>query len=590
MFDSGKIIDEYLSGGDITKDNANIGKSVNALYNHISEAGATDWWFTHHYNADIQKAHNDGFFHIHNLGYISTYCVGWNIEDLLLMGLKGSKGMQTSAPPKHFGSAMAQMAEFNFALQNEAAGAMAFSNIDTYLAPLIRLDHLELDEVIQILQEYKFRMNMDIRRGGQSVFSNVTLDRIIPKHLEDEPIIVGGKHTDDSFGSFQDEMDLFNEAWWKVSIRGDAEGRTQAFPIETLNVTEDFAWDDELMWKAIAKRGTPYFANFINSDMKPEDARSMCCRLRIDNRILLKKGGGLFGSSPLTGSIGVVTLNLPLIGYMAKDETVFFELLDHFMDLAMESLVIKRDVIEALTVGGFYPRSKIYLKAVHDRFGKYWANHFNTIGIVGMNEALINMFGHDISGEEGQKFSIKTLNHMRDRAIMYQEKYDTQVNIEATPAETAAWKLAEKAVKMFPDLVTSGTPEGRYFTNSTQLPVGLNEPLGFFLEHQSPIQKLYTGGTVFHVWNGENQSHWEGVSNLMRNICKETELSYTTYTPTTSLCPVHGHMAGEYWACPTCGAETEVWSRITGYFSEVGRWNRGKRQEFKDRTHFTVPK
>jgi len=588
MTDTGRIIDEYLAGGDITKDNANIGKSINAMYNQISEAGATDWWFSHHYNRDIQKAHTDGFIHIHNLGYVSTYCVGWNIEDLLLKGLKGSKGMQTSGPPKHFGSAMAQMAEFNFALQNEAAGAMAFSNIDTYLAPLIRLDHLKIEDVIQILQEYKFRMNMDIRRGGQSVFSNVTLDRIVPKHLENEPIIVGGKHTDDSFGSFQDELDMFNEAWWKVSIKGDYEGRTQAFPIETLNVTNDFAWDDELMWTAIAKRGTPYFANFINSDMKPEDARSMCCRLRIDNRVLIKKGGGLFGSSPLTGSIGVVTLNLPMIAYTAKDETKFFELVDHYMDVAMDSLRVKRDVIEKLTEEGFYPRSKIYLSAIKERFNKYWANHFNTIGIVGMNEALINMFGVDISGSEGQKFSIQLLNHMRDRAIMYQEKYDTQVNIEATPAETAAWKMAEKAVKMYPDLITAGDEHGRYLTNSTSLPVGLDAPLGYFLNHQAPIQKLYTGGTVFHVWNGESLSHWEGVSKLMKNICKGTELPYTTYTPTTSHCPTHGFISGEHWTCPDCGQETEVWSRITGYFSEVGRWNRGKRSEFKERTHFSV--
>ena len=582
------IINEYLSGGDITKDNANVGKSINALYNQISEAGASNWWFTNHYTPEIRKAHEDGFMYIHNLGYISTYCVGWNIEDLLLKGLKGSKGMQESGPPKHFGSAVAQLAEFMFALQNEAAGAMAFSNIDTYLAPLIRYDKLTLDEVMQIIQEFKFRMNMDIRRGGQSVFSNVTLDRVIPKHLENEPVVMGGKHTDDSFGSFQDELDMFNEAWWKVSIKGDYNGRTQAFPIETLNVTSDFAWDDELMWRAVAKRGSPYFANFINSDMKPEDARSMCCRLRIDNRVLIKKGGGLFGSSPLTGSIGVVTLNLPMIGYVTKDETRFLEMIDQYMDLAMQSLLIKRAVVEKLTEEGYYPRSKIYLGAIKERFGKYWSNHFNTIGILGMNEALINMLGFDISGQEGQKLAIRLLDHMRDRAIGYQEKYDTQVNIEATPAETASFKLAQKALKRFPDMVTAGTKRSEYFTNSTALPVGLDEPLGYFLEHQSPIQKLYTGGTVFHHWNGEATPHWEGVSHLMRSICKETELPYVTYTPTTSLCPTHGYIAGEHWNCPTCGAETEVWSRITGYFSEVGRWNKGKMSEFKERTHFEV--
>lgn len=914
MIDTDNIIDQYINDVEFRKDNANVGTSINALYNQLSEAGSSNWWFTKHYTPDIINAHKNGYIYIHNLGYLSSYCVGWNLEDLLTIGLKGSKGMQRSGPPKHFGSALALIAEYMFALQNEAAGAMAFSNFDTWLAPFIRKDGLKTEDLIQPIQEFRFRMNMDIRRGGQSVFSNITLDRVIPKFMIDEQTIIGGELQDDTFGSYQDEMDMFNDAWWNVAIKGDYEGRTQPFPIETLNVDRDFKWDDELLFKAVAKRGNPYFALFENSDMKPEDARSMCplkgtekvliktknglryseirhiyydydepieiysngkwvkglfnkydnqelikitlenghnisitkthlnliktarnsqivelmgselkegyylpyglneyegsggtyetgyivgafagdgsfdgstttvfslnvnekesvvkniiniseklfgatysiidyqdtelltlrihskamvglckdfvsnkmidkhynpklygmslefrkgvfnghhdtdggnrnriytsslqmveslnmlaatlgtttsiqiddrsdrystipnysvlfyklnrnsygdmwfkednylwmriksieseygntgyclevindepiftvgtsgiithnCRLRIDNRILMKKGGGLFGASPLTGSIGVVTLNLPLIAYTAKNETNFFELIDFYMDIAMNSLLIKRNVIEKLTDYGLYPRSKIYLGKIKERFNEYWANHFNTIGIVGMNEALENMFGHNIVPKAGQDFAIKTLNYLRNRAIEYQEKYNTQVNIEATPAETAAWKLAVKSLTKYPNLITSGTKEAPIFTNSTQLPVGLNKPLGFFLEHQSPIQKLYTGGTVFHVWNGESNSYWEGVSKLIRSISKSTELSYVTYTPTTSLCPAHGLISGEHWTCPTCGGETEVWSRITGYFSEVNRWNAGKRQEFKERTHFSI--
>jgi ribonucleoside-triphosphate reductase len=589
MIDTGQIIDDYLSGGDATKNNSNIGNSINALYVNISEEASKNWWMSRHYTPEIGHAHEDGYFHIHNLGFISTYCVGWNLEDLLLNGFVGAKGMQSSGPAKRFSSAMGQVSNFLFALQNEAAGAQAFSSFDTFMAPLIKYEGLDEKRTKQIIQEFRFSMNNNTRIGGQAPFTNITLDQQVPKHLKDNPVIVGGKHTSDAYGDFQDELDVFNRLWWESVAEGDFQGRTQPFPIETLNVTPEFNWDDEALFKAVAKRGSPYFANYINSDMKPEDGVSMCCRLRLDKRVLLKRGGGLFGAAPLTGSIGVVTLNMPLLAYEAKTETKFLEAVDKYMELAIQSLNIKRKVIEKLTEQGMYPRSKIYLKAVHDRFGQYWANHFNTIGLVGMNEALMNMFGTGIADDTSMDFAVKTLDFMRTKALDFQDQFNIMVNIEATPAEKTSETAARKARKLYRSIITAGVKEAPYFTNSTQLPVGLDETLGFYLENQSKIQPKYTGGTVFHIWNGERQSHWEGVSHLIRSMMKETPIPYGTYTPTTSICPTHGFMTGEYWNCPTCGADTEVWSRITGYFSEVHRWNDGKRQEFSERKHFEVP-
>ena len=590
--DTNDVIDEYLSGAWWVKDNANIPFSIMSLNNKLAEKAHKRYWLTKVYTDDVREAYKTRLFHIHNLGHLTTYCVGWDTEEILLRGFKGQPGRQSSRPPKHFRAALGQVYNFLYTLQGEAAGAEALNNFDTYLAPFIAYDNLDQGEVDQCIQEFVYNMNVPTRVGGQQPFTNITLDQTVPKHMAEENAIRGGKADQNTYADYQDEMDMLNAAWWKQRIAGDADGRPQPFPIETLNVTKDFNFEDELLFKAVALRGAPYFANYANEliDMSPEDARSMCCRIRIDNRELVKRGGGFFGAHPLTGSIGVVTMNMPLIAYLTKDEDTFFELLGDSMDIAKDTLQLKRDFIEGKTsdTPTLYPYSKLYLDSVHQRFGKYWMNHFSTIGLVGMNEACLNLFGEGIQNQQGLDFSIKTLNFMRDKALQYQEETDNMFNIEATPAETTSFDLALADKKQFRMIKTSGTKKVPYYTNSTQLPVGLEESLGFFLNHQNNLQKLYTGGTVFHIWNGENQSYWEGVAKLLQRSLYNTQIPYMSYTPTTSVCQNHGLMSGEFWTCPTCGLNCEVWSRVTGYFSPISRWNDGKRQEFRERTHFSI--
>lgn len=912
LLDSDKIINDFIGEAWWTKENSNIPYSIMSLNCKISEAAIKNYWLNQ-YTPEIRKGYNDRLFHIHNLGALTTYCVGWNLEDVLKMGFRGQAGKQSSSPPKHFRSALGQVCNFMYTLQGESAGAQALSNFDTYLAPFIRYDHLTQDDVNRSIRDFKFNMGVSTRIGGQPPFTNITLDQNIPKHFEDDYTIFDGKLTDDTFGSFQDEIEMFDKGWWTQVIKGDADGRTQPFPIETLNVTKDFNWDDELLFTAVAKRGSPYFSNFINSDMKPEDVRSMCplggsekvlimskgprfskireiyndlgrdivlvyangkfvrgrfakyenqklikitlannnnitmttthtniikrgpnypietvsglelsenmflpyslnvfkgyggtynmgyivgafagdgsfdrdnttvfslnineklsvaqkikdicsnefgatfseyingkllslhihskavmglckdyirgmgiekeytpqafissiefrkgildghldtdggnrnriytssekmvdslnilsatmgtttsiqvdyregrysltpnysvliyklnrdnygeywfkedgflwmriksieetsgsvgyclevigdeplfstgtgivthnCRLRIDNTVLLKKGGGYFGSSPLTGSIGVVTLNMPLLAYKSTDEDTFFENIEYAMELSKDSLEIKRMILEknTQTSNTLYPYSKIYLKSVFDRFQGYWKNHFSTIGLIGMNEACMNLIHQSIATKEGQDLSIKVLNFMRQKSLDFQDETDNMYNIEATPGEGTSYRLAMLDKAQYPDIYTSGIPEAPYYTNSTQMPVNSDLPLSSYIKHQSPIQKLYTGGTVMHIWNGESMSHWKGVSNLMKNVLEKSELTYTTYTPTTSVCPTHGFMMGEHNICPKCGAVCEVWTRVTGYFAMVSQFNIGKQQEFKERHHFNV--
>lgn len=915
MLDTNSIIDGFINDAWWTKENANIPYSVMSLNNKIAEAVHKQYWLTEIYDEEIRTLYKNRTYHIHNLGHLTTYCVGWNLEDVLLRGFKGQAGRQSSKPAKHFRTALGHIYNFMYTLQGESAGAQALSNFDSYLAPFIRYDGLSQKEVDQCIQEFMFNMNVPTRVGGQQPFTNITMDQLIPKFMQDDFVIVGGDYKDDVYGDFNDEMKMLNDAWWKQRILGDADGRPQPFPIETLNVTKDFNWDDELLFKAVATRGSPYFSNFINTDMNPEDVRSMCplkgtekvlvrtkyglrlseirhiyydidepievysngkwvkglfnkynnqdmikitldnnhtisvtkthlniikrnkkspiieivgselqtgdylpyslnkyegdggiyetgylvgcfagdgsydgkntvvfslnekekettmkkiieisnklfgatysistyndtellslkihsnslvglckdfvsnkktekyynaklygmslefrkgvfdghydtdggnrnriytssvrmveclnmlaatlgtttsiqiddrsdrystnpnysvlfyklnrnnysdiwfkedgylwmkiksiepdygnvgycleiidddpiftvgstgiithnCRLRIDNTVLNKRGGGFFGSSPLTGSIGVVTMNLPNIAYLVPDEDAFYERLEYAMDVAKRSLELKRAAIERFTTEvGLYPYSKVYLESVYKRFGEYWKNHFSTIGLVGMNEASMNLLSEDISTDSGLRFAENTLNFMRKKLVEIQEETDNMYNLEATPAEGTSYRLAMLDRKEYPQIYTAGTKYAPYYTNSSQLPVGIEKPLGFYLKHQSKLQPKYTGGTVFHIWNGEALSHWEGISKLVKNVAHKTQLSYYTYSPITSICPVHGKIQGEYHVCPNCGSECEVWTRVTGYFSPVKQWNPGKVQEFKERIHFTV--
>jgi len=587
---SDKMIEDFINEVWWTKENSNIPYSVMALNNRLAEAAHKNYYFSHVYSPEVKKAYEERLFHIHNLGQLTTYCVGWSIEDILKIGFKGQSGRQSSKPAKHLRTALGHIYNFMYTLQGESAGAQALSNFDTYLAPFIRQDHLNQEEVDQCIQEFVFNMNVPTRVGGQQPFTNITLDQQMPKFMEDDNVLLGGKLTSDKYGSYQDEMDMLNKAWWTQRIKGDADGRPQPFPIETLNVTKKFDWNDETLFKAVALRGCPYFSNFINTDMKPEDVRSMCCRLRINNAVLILRGGGYFGSNPLTGSIGVITLNMPLLAYKAKDEDKFLEMVESSMEIAKTALEQKRVFLEKCSqaTNTLYPYSKLYLAPVFEKFGEYWKNHFSTIGLIGMNEACQNLFGEDISKNGGLGFAIKTLHVMRQKALDFQEETNNMYNIEATPGEGTSYRLAMLDKKEFPDIITAGTVEAPYYTNSTQLPVNCNLSLGRQVKHQSMIQKLYTGGTVQHFWNGEEMAYWEGVSKFMKNIIYRSELPYTTYSPTTSLCPTHGLMPGKHFTCPKCGAKTEVWARVCGYLSSVQQWNPGKVQEFGERHEFTI--
>ncbi|MCD6505714.1 ribonucleoside triphosphate reductase [Candidatus Poribacteria bacterium] len=528
-------------------------------------------------------------------------CVGWDLRDLLLSGFKGVRGKISSSPPKHFRSALGQLVNFLYTLQGEAAGAQAVSNLDTLLAPFIRIDKLDYKAVKQALQEFIFNLNVPTRVGFQTPFSNCTLDLKVPDFMRGEPVVVGGKVLDTTYGEFQEEVDIFNEAFAEVMLEGDADKRAFTFPIPTYNITPDFDWENprhEKIWRMTAKYGIPYFSNFISSDMSPEDVRSMCCRLRIDNRELRRRGGGLFGANPLTGSIGVVTINMPRLGYLSRNEEEFFSRLDQLMYLAKESLEIKREVLENLTEKGLYPYSRFYLRGIRSAFGQYWKNHFSTIGLVGMNECCLNLFGRDIGTEVGWKFAIKVLDHMRERLSQFQEETGNIYNLEATPAEGASYRLARIDKKRFPDIIVANeemVSKGAepYYTNSSQLPVEYTGDLFEALRLQEPLQTRYTGGTVFHIFIGEKLPPPESIGRLVRKICENFSIPYFTITPTFSICPIHGYIFGEHQLCPKCledgrKTECEVYSRIVGYLRPVDQWNDGKQAEFKMRRYFKL--
>ncbi|MDD5711314.1 MAG: ribonucleoside triphosphate reductase [Smithellaceae bacterium] len=590
------LVEQYLKKKDWKiNENSNMDYSLQGLNNYISSEVSKIYWLNEIYSPEIRKAHNDGDFHIHDLSLLSVYCVGWDLYDLLLQGFKGVSGKVESRPAKHLRSALGQVVNFFYTLQGEAAGAQAFSNFDTLLAPFIRYDGLRYDDIRQALQEFIFNINVPTRVGFQTPFTNVTLDVNVPRYYRDQSVIIGGKPQKETYGEFQEEMNLFNRAFLEVMAEGDAKGRVFTFPIPTYNITKDFNWDDPKLhglWEMTAKYGVPYFSNFINSDMHPEDARSMCCRLRIDNRELEKRGGGLFGSNPLTGSIGVITINMPRIGYLAKTEKEFLEHLERLMQLSKESLETKRKVLEHFTEGNLYPYTRYYLRNVKERFGEYWKNHFATIGLVGMNEACMNLLSDNIASEKGQRFAKKVLDFMREQLITFQKDTGNNYNLESTPAEGTSYRIARIDKGRYPDIICANEEDVKFrkaepfYTNSTQLPVNFTDDIFAALDHQDDIQTKYTGGTVFHTYAGERIDDPVAVKSLIKKICTGYRLPYITFTPTFSVCPSHGYIKGENETCPTCSEPCEIYSRVVGYLRPVKQWNKGKQEEFNMRRVF----
>ena len=587
------LVDEYLKEKDWeVKENSNMAFSLQGLNHYVSAYVAKKYWLRRIYPPEVREAAEAGDFHIHNLDILATYCCGWDLYDLLLKGFGGVFGKIQSKPAKHFRPALGQIVNFFYTLQGEGAGAQAFSNFDTLLAPFIRYDNLTYEEVKQSLQEFLFNCNVPTRVGFQTPFENLTLDLKVPSHFKELPVIIGGEHQKETYKEFQEEMDILNQAFCEVYIEGDASGRVFTFPIPTYNITKDFDWNNPVydgIWKMTAKYGIPYFSNFINSDMSPDDARSMCCRLRLDNRELYKRGGGLFGAAPLTGSIGVVTINMPRLAYLSKTKKEFYQRLTHIMDLAKVSLEIKRKVLEDWTDKGLYPYAKHYLNGVKKIRGCYWGNHFSTIGLIGMNEALLNFLGINLGNKKGVKFAVEVLDFMRDRLIEYQEETENMYNLEATPAEGTSYRLALKDKKKYPDIIASGEKEP-YYTNSTQLPVNYTDDLFEALKLQDELQTKYTGGTVFHSFLGEAISDSESVKSLIKIVFEKFRLPYFTLTPTFSICPIHGYIIGEHFTCPKCTIEQpcEVYSRIVGYLRPVQQWHKGKQEEFHDRSTFKI--
>ena len=585
------LMHQYLSRADWkVRENSNMAFSLQGLNNYISTEVTKQYWLDEIYSQRVALAHEEGDLHMHDLGLLSTYCVGWDLMDLLIEGFTGAEGKTTSKPPKHFRAALGQVVNFFYTLQGEAAGAQAFSSFDTLLAPFIRQDNLSYREVKQALQEFVFNLNVATRVGFQTPFTNLAMDLVVPSTYVNRSAIVGGTTIKETYAEFQPEMLIINQALLEVMGEGDAHGRVFTFPILTYNITKEFNWDmPELapLWEATAKYGLPYFSNFINSDLNPEDARSMCCRLRLETKDLEMKGGGLFGANPLTGSIGVVTLNMPRIGYLATSLEDFYQRIAVLMDVAKESLESKREIIEYYTEHGLYPYTQFYLRAVKEQTGRYWANHFSTIGLVGMNECCENLLGKDITTPEGMKLALDVLDFMRDAMRVYKKQTGNNYNLEATPAEGTAFRLALLDKERYPLIVTAGD-EIPYYTNSTHLPVQYTDDIFEELTLQDPLQTKYTGGTVVHLFLGERVREGETVKELVRTICENFHLPYFTLSPSFSVCPNHGYVVGSQPICNHCGASTEVYSRVVGYLRPVKQWNDGKQAEFGDRKTYQI--
>ena len=591
------MVDDYLKKLDWqVRENSNMTYSIQGLNNYLASNLSKSYWLNKIYSKKVKEAHINGDIHIHDLNIVAGYCVGWDLKDLLNGGFRGVEGKVQSKAPKHFRTALMQMANFLYTMQGEAAGAQAFSNFDTLLAPYIKYDGISYNEVKQAMQEFIFNLNVPTRVGFQTPFTNITMDLTVPNYFKDEFVTIGGEIKEETYSNFQNEMNMINKAFFEIMMEGDATGQVFTFPIPTYNITKDFDFDNpELkgLWEVTAKYGVPYFSNFINSNMNPEDARSMCCRLRIDNRELEYRGGGLFGSNPLTGSIGVVTINLPKIGYLAKNEKEFFEMLKQKMDIAKESLEEKRKIIEHLTENGLYPYTKYYLRDIKKRFNKYWKNHFSTIGLIGANEACLNLLGVNIADKKGLEFANKIMDFMTDVIIDYKKETGNNYNLEASPAEGASYRLAKKDKENYPDIIVANEKEYKkgakpFYTNSTQLPVNFTDDIFEALNLQDELQAKYTGGTVIHIFAGERIYDLDVMKNLVKKICTNYKLPYFTFTPTFSICKTHGYIAGEYFKCPKCNEETEVFSRVVGYIRPIKQWNDGKMEEFKTRKNFCV--
>ena len=588
MLDYKSLVDSYVNAIDWrVKENSTVTYSVGGLILSNSGAVTANYWLSEVYDEEIGNAHRNGDMHIHDLSMLTGYCAGWSLKQLIQEGLGGVNGKITSTPANHLSTLCNQMVNFLGIMQNEWAGAQAFSSFDTYLAPFVKVDNLTYKEVKQNIQSFIYGVNTPSRWGTQAPFTNVTLDWTVPEDLAEQNCLVGGKELDFKYKDCKKEMDMINKAFIEVMIEGDANGRGFQYPIPTYSITKEFDWSEtennKLLFEMTAKYGTPYFSNYVNSDMKPSDIRSMCCRLRLDLRELRKKSGGYFGSGESTGSVGVVTLNMPRLAYLSKDKEDFYKRLDKLMDIAARSLHVKREVITKLLDNGLYPYTKRYLGTFN--------NHFSTIGLVGMNEACLNAnwLRKDLTTKEAQDFAVECLNYMRNRLVKYQEQYHDLYNLEATPAESTSYRLAKHDKKNYPDIITAGKEgETPYYTNSSHLPVGYTEDVFAALDIQDQLQTLYTSGTVFHCFLGEKLPDWKAAANLVKKISDNYRLPYYTMSPTYSICPEHGYITGEAYTCPKCGKKTEVWSRITGYYRPVQNWNDGKVQEFKHRKEYNL--
>ena len=587
VLDYKKLVDDYLRVSDWrVKENSTVTYSVGGLILSNSGAITANYWLSEIYDPEVAEAHRNADLHLHDLSMLTGYCAGWSLKQLIQEGLGGVVGKITSSPASHLSTLCNQMVNFLGIMQNEWAGAQAFSSFDTYLAPFVKVDNLTQKEVKQCIQSFVYGVNTPSRWGTQAPFSNITLDWTVPRDLADQPAIVGGREREFTYGDCQREMDMVNKAFIEIMIEGDANGRGFQYPIPTYSITRDFDWSEsennKLLFEMTAKYGTPYFSNYINSDMEPNDVRSMCCRLRLDLRELRKKSGGFFGSGESTGSVGVVTINLPRIAYLAENESDFYARLDKLMDIAARSLKTKRTVITKLLNAGLYPYTKRYLGT--------FDNHFSTIGLIGMNEVGLNAnwLRKDLTHPETQAFAKDVLNHMRERLSDYQEQYGDLYNLEATPAESTTYRFAKHDKKHYPDIITANENGTPYYTNSSHLPVGYTEDIFSALDVQDDLQTLYTSGTVFHAFLGEKLPDWKAAAQLVRKIAENYKLPYYTLSPTYSVCKNHGYLSGEVSVCPECGERTEIYSRITGYYRPVQNWNDGKAQEFKDRKVYDI--
>ncbi len=589
-------VDQYLEKMDWeVQENANMAFSLQGLNHYAVSYIVKKYWLNKIYPQEIREANESGDFHLHNLDTLAPYCSGWDLYDFLRRGFGGTPGKLESVPPKHLRTVLGQIVNFIYTLAGEVAGAVSFSNFDTLLAPFIYYDGLNYHQVKQAMQEFLFNMATPTRVGFQCPFSNVTLDLTPSPSFAKQPVIIGGVPMEKTYGEFQSEMNMLNKAFYEVMMEGDKNQRVFTFPIPTVSITKNFDWDNpdlEPMWEATAKYGVNYFTNYINSDMNPEDVRSMCCRLRLDMTELHKRGGGLFGAGALTGSIGVVTINMPRLGYLSKTKKEFFERLSHLMDIAKESLELKRKVIENYIEKGLYPYSRHYLSNIKKSRGAYYGNHFSTIGIVGMNEMLVNFLGENIASHKGRVFTLEVMDFMRERMLGYQKETGNIYNLKATPTESTSYRLSLKDKAKYPDIAAAGTKKSPYYTNSTQLPVNYTDDIFEALKLQDDIQCRYNGGTVQHLFLGERLSDTASVKALVRKVFEKFKLPYITLTPTFSICPTHGYLEGEHFKCPKCTIEQpcEVYTRVVGYLRPVGQFNLGKQQEYKDRKEYKVRK